>query len=65
MAENRDLVIRLYISDGQWVADTNLPGTPPIGRGDDWRVAIGELISKLHGERDVWEKFASIPRLDS
>lgn len=41
---------------GTWVADTDLPGTPPVGWGKDHEKAIGNLVSLLSSERN-WLKF--------
>jgi hypothetical protein len=47
----KELVIRLKkepeCKHGIWIADTNLPGSPPIARNDSWENAVGELIHRL------------------
>jgi len=58
----RQLEIILYEENGEWVADTNLPGTPPAPRDPDWRVAVGLLMHMLVTERETWGEIAYLPK---
>lgn len=58
----KQLEIILYQEDGKWVADTNLPGTPPCPRDEDWRVAVGKLMQMLVAEHKTWGKIVHLPK---
>ncbi len=58
--------MRIEISrrDGQWYADCpELPGSPPVGYGEDLGKAVGDLVVRLHNERRIWGKYVTIPEM--
>lgn len=43
-----------------WYADMeSLPGTPPVGRGDNPAEAVGNLIRNLAVESETWGKYGA------